>query len=280
MQILPSEVLLPYIKHFLFLESNGNYIKKLRLFSDGNTGMVFCVNERPLSIDGTNDLPNSFLYGQISNFRDLYRTEESSFIIVVFQPDGLHKLLGISAKELKDNIITTNDIFGRSGLFLYDKLIGLKGVESRLKILNKFFHELAAKRTLPDQNFINASLNYIVERKGIISVEGLVKYTGYTERHIQREFSERIGLSPKQFGSIVKLHNFLKVLKNKSSGTNIATMGYETGYFDQSHLNREFRKHTGITPTQYLNGTNKLAINFMEFTFSHESMSGLYNFPC
>lgn len=40
MQITPTKELSPYIKHYLFLESEGTLSKKLRLFSDGNTGMV------------------------------------------------------------------------------------------------------------------------------------------------------------------------------------------------------------------------------------------------
>ena len=44
MQVLPSKDLLPYIKHYLFIKSEGESIKKLRLFTDGNTGIVFTFN--------------------------------------------------------------------------------------------------------------------------------------------------------------------------------------------------------------------------------------------
>ena len=283
MQVLPSKELLPYIKHYLFLESEGHSIKKLRLFSDGNTGMVFCFKGSLISgvqdINSLNYLPDSFIYGQISEFKDLYLVNEASLIIVVFQPDGINRLLGISANEIRDKIISTEDIFGRQGLILHEKLFDQPNLEDKLYLLNTFFFKLTPKHSISNQILIRASLNFISKNKGTITIKQLVKHTGYTERHIERAFSESIGISPKKFGNIVKLHSFLKMLKDKSVQNSITAFCYEAGYFDQSHLIKEFRKYTGITPTQYLKDTSRLAINFMEFNSADTPMSGLYNLP-
>lgn len=283
MQILPSKKLLPYIKHYLFLESEGHSIKKLRLFSDGNTGMVFCFKDSLISgvqdINSLSYLPNSFIYGQISEFKDLYLVNEASLIIVVFQPDGINRLLGISANEVRDKIISTEEMFGLEGLMLHEKLFNQLNLEDKLDLLNTFFLKLTPKHSLSNQILIQASLNFIVKNKGTITIKQLVKHTGYTERHIERAFSESIGINPKKFGNIVKLHSFLKLLKDKSVQNNITAFCYEAGYSDQSHLIKEFRKYTGITPTQYLNDTSRLAINFMEFHSADIPMSGLYNSP-
>lgn len=283
MQILPSKELLPYIKHYLFLESEGHSIKKLRLFSDGNTGMVFCFKDCLISgvkdINSLSYLPNSFIYGQISEFKDLYLVNEASLIIVVFQPDGINRLLGISANEVRDKIISTEDMFGLEGLMLHEKLFNQLNLEDKSDLLNTFFLKLTPKHSLSNQILIQASLNFIVKNKGTITIKQLVKHTGYTERHIERAFSESIGINPKKFGNIVKLHSFLKLLKDKSVQNNITAFCYEAGYSDQSHLIKEFRKYTGITPTQYLNDTSRLAINFLEFHSADIPMSGLYNSP-
>lgn len=85
-------------------------------------------------------------------------------------------------------------------------------------------------------------------------------------------------MSPKKFVNIIQLHSFLKLLRNKPAEKDLTSICYEGGYFDQSHLIRAFKKYTGITPSEYLNNTTKLAINFMEFKDRPEPMSGLYNF--
>lgn len=265
MQILPPEVLSPYIKHYLFLESVGDQYKTLRLFSDANTGIVFLLNQAHLSINQSQHLPYSFLYGQLSHFQDLALIEQTSFIIVVFQPDGLYKLLGLSAYELKDQIVATRDVFGQSAESLYDTLTHLKHSAEKVNTLNTFFYNLATQRKSSNQTLLPAVLQYVAHQQGLVTVEQLIKYSGYTERYIERIFAQQIGMSPKKFGNIVQLHSFLKLLRNKQTETSLTTICYESGYFDQSHLIRSFKKYTGITPTHYLNNTNKLAVNFMEF---------------
>ena len=286
MQILPSNELKSFIKHYLILESERKSIKKLRLFSDGNPGMVFSLKSNLISTVQNNELlhylPASFVYGQINEFKDLYLVNEASLIIVVFQPAGLNQLLRISAAELCDNIMRTEDLFGWQGLNLQEKLLEQTSIQDKLKAINTFFIELAAKKVFENQILIEASVNFVFKNKGTNSIHQLVNHTGYTERHIERTFIECIGLGPKRFGNIVKLHSFLKLLKDKSKHNNLTKISYEAGYFDQSHLIKEFKKYTGITPNEYLHKTNKLTTNFMEFNSSQltvEAMSGLYNFP-
>ncbi|WP_286856607.1 MULTISPECIES: AraC family transcriptional regulator [Sphingobacterium] len=277
MQIPPPKELLPYIKHYLFLESNAAQQKTLRLFSDGNTGMVFLLRQGRLSVNNSHYLPSSFLYGQISHFQDLVLAKKTSFIITVFQPDGLYQLLRISARELKDQIVNTRDIFGQSATRLHEALVQCKQPTDKIQILNAFFYDLMSQRKFSGHPLISSVLRHINQHKGLLSVEQLVRYTGYTERHMERIFAEQIGMSPKKFTNIVQLHTFLKLLRSKSDITSLTTICHESGYFDQSHLIRAFKKYTGITPSEYLNGTSRLAVNFMEFNDMHDPMSGLYN---
>ena len=284
MQILPSKKLTPFIKHYLFLKSEGDTIKKLRLFSDGNTAMVFSFGSNLISNVQNNDrldyLPSSFVYGQLSDFKDLYLVNEADLVVVVFQPAGLNQIMGLPANEFRDKIISTDDLFGQQGLGLYGRLFEHSNLEGKLKMLNTFFIELATKKVFANHLLVEAAVNFIFKNNGTNSISQLTKHVGYTERHIERNFVESIGLSPKKFGNIIKLHNFLKLLKDKSKENNLTSLAYEAGYSDQSHLIKEFRKYTGITPKEYLYKTNKLTSNFIKFNSTDaavEEMSGLYN---
>jgi len=269
MQILPPKELFPFIKHYLFLESKGSGFSKLRLFSDGNMGIVFSFKNNLVSGYKNNEqvepLPNSFLYGQISTFKDVCVVNETDLLIVVFQPSGIQQLLGIPAGMLRDNIISTAYLFGKQGQELNEKLMEAFSIRDRLRLLNLFFTKLALKRTHPGDLIVQASVNSIVKNKGLISLNQLVKLTGYTERHIERKFIEAIGIPPKRFGNIIKLHHFLKHLKNQSNNANLTAIAYEAGYADQSHLIKEFKKFTGMTPKTYIHEADKLTTNFIKF---------------
>ncbi|MEA9413858.1 AraC family transcriptional regulator [Flavobacterium sp. PL02] len=268
MQVLPPKELSPYIKHYLFLENKGNDTQKLRLFSDGNTGVVFSLKSKLISgfnnYEAQNYLPSSFIYGQLNGFKDIYSGSEMSIVIVVFQPNGINQLLGITSSELRDTIITIDDIFGLEGIELQEKLSEQSTIQEKLSLLNLFFKTLEAKKPMSNQLIAAASLDFIFKSKGQFSLKQLVDYTGYTERHIERKFTECVGLNPKKFGNIVKIHGFLKLLQNKSEDTNLTTISYDAGFSDQSHLIREFKKHTGMTPREYLYNAGKLTNNFIE----------------
>lgn len=268
MQVLPSKELAPYIKHYLFLDNKETTIQKLRLFSDGNMGVVFSLKSKLISAitnhEIKNYLPGSFLYGQLNSFKDIYSDNEIALVIVVFQPNGINQLLQIPANEFQDSIISIDAVFGKKGIYLEERLSEENNNDEKIKLLNQFFKTLISKKSESNQLLVNSSLDFILTNKGYFSVKQLVDYTGYTERHLERKFKECIGLNPKKFGSIIRLHHFLKLLKHKTKDLNLTAISYDAGFSDQSHLIKEFKKQTGITPTEYLHNTGKLANNLLK----------------
>jgi len=267
MQVSPSIDLSATIKHYLFLTTQSEEVKKLRLFSDGNTGMVFSFKNLLIShftrMDIPVELPDSFIYGQLDSYQDLYCQGETSLMIVVFHPHGLSRMLGVSSQELKNQRIKTEELFGPGAAELYERLSENAAISSKITLAEEFFRKLIAVREFADQPLILASINFITQNKGLMPVSKLAAFTGYHERTLERTFTANIGISPKRFSTIVKLHVFLKQLRDKPVQENLTALGYEAGYYDQPHLIREFKKHTGLTPGQYSSIADPLAINFL-----------------
>ncbi|MGY0037177.1 AraC family transcriptional regulator [Pedobacter sp. NJ-S-72] len=269
MQVSPSIDLSAYIKHYLFLTTKNKEVKKLRLFSDGNTGMVFSFKDQLISQFNKRNtpyyLPDSFIYGQLSSFKDLYCMGETSLMIVVFHPHGLSNILAIPSDELINKNIKTDELFGSKGDELHEKLSNSNNIQDKITLVENFFRKTIAIRNLPNQPLITASINYITQNKGLLPISRLTEFTGYHERKLERTFIQSIGISPKRFSNIIKLHVFLKQLRDQPAQANFTYLGYEAGYYDQPHLIREFKKYTGLTPSQYNSITNPLAINFLGF---------------
>jgi len=81
-----------------------------------------------------------------------------------------------------------------------------------------------------------------------ISLDGLADIACLSPFHFAREFKKETGLPP---------HTYLIQLRVKkaremiAAGKSIAMAAIESGFTDQSHLNRHFKRITGITPGQY-----------------------------
>ena len=53
-------------------------------------------------------------------------------------------------------------------------------------------------------------------------------------------------------------------MQQLKTGRPLTGIAYESGYFDQAHFIKEFKKYTGITPHQYQAQARPLALNFLE----------------
>lgn len=260
MQIISSPNLIPYIKHYLFLDLMNIDNGLFRIFADGNTGIVFSIGSGALYRDGIK-LPKVFCYGQITDYRELQTIGSLKLIIVVFRPFGMSKILNTSAGELKNKIVDLESVLGNSVRtlddFLCKKVSNLEMAES----LNSFFSQLLKEFETRLYPMVMAATNWIMERNGLFKAEELIDFTGYNQRNIERAFHNLVGIAPKKLGSIIKLHHFLGEIKGTGSKYNFTSNVFDAGYFDQAHLIREFRKITGLTPTTYHVKSTHLAVN-------------------
>lgn len=82
-----------------------------------------------------------------------------------------------------------------------------------------------------------------------ISLEKLAQVSGLSPYYLNRLFRQEIGLPPHQY-QIQKRISLAKALINK--GIPLKKIARETGFVDQSHLTRHFKKFVQVTPGQYI----------------------------
>ncbi|MDN5285440.1 MAG: hypothetical protein JWR38_1714 [Mucilaginibacter sp.] len=265
MQLAPSPYLSHIIKHYLVLEHDEELQLNYRLFSDGNPGMVFYFKTPMMQYAGQHlsKHPTSFVYGQLTQYKNLICTGKLGMLVVVLQPHAIYALSRIAAYELNDSVANLNDVFGNGGIDLQDQILNAANIQSRIGYIESFLLKKLNHVHSPDSVFTGA-LKLINDHQGNISVACLLNILPVTERQLERKFKQFIGLGPKRFADTVKLQHFLKLLQKHPSRSNIAEAVYEGGYYDQAHLNNYFKKNIGITPTQYQASNNPLAINFIQ----------------
>lgn len=81
-----------------------------------------------------------------------------------------------------------------------------------------------------------------------ISLETLARLTHLSPFHLNRVFSKAMGLPPHAFQTQVRL---LKARKFLAQGKTISEATYDTGFADQSHFTRHFKRIFGFTPSNF-----------------------------
>jgi AraC-like DNA-binding protein len=74
---------------------------------------------------------------------------------------------------------------------------------------------------------------------------------GVTHSHLDREFVRVVGLTPRALARILRLRQLLGAV-DVHGEVRWSTLAAEWGWFDQSHFIRDFKRHTGVTPSAYL----------------------------
>jgi AraC-like DNA-binding protein len=83
-----------------------------------------------------------------------------------------------------------------------------------------------------------------------ITLDQLANITGLSPFHLTRIFRQIVGLPPHLYLTQVRIERAKRLL---TQGWPVAHVAVETGFFDQSHFTKRFKRIVGVTPGQYLN---------------------------
>lgn len=91
----------------------------------------------------------------------------------------------------------------------------------------------------------------IARAPGRDGVAQLSDRLGWTSRRLQQVFRADVGLTPRAFQRLARFRSTLTGI-DRAAEVGWAAFALECGYYDQSHLIREFRAHAGLSPSAYL----------------------------
>ncbi|TLV03852.1 helix-turn-helix domain-containing protein [Dyadobacter luticola] len=264
MQIVPSPSLTNLVRHFLIIETD--LTQRLRIFSDGNTGIVFnygdpLLHENPLNGEKSL-LPQSFLYGQLDQYQHVLSTGKVRLLAVVLHSQSLSAILSIPASELKNQLLDLKYFFGNDAENIPEKIFAADHVAEKCAVVEHFLIQ-QVQNTYIEKSVAGRAVQLIHQHHGNLPVSQLMNELQVGERTLQRIFDAQIGLSPKRYSGVIRMQKFLKLLRKTSPGAHIVDPVFECGFYDHAHLIREMKQLSGITPRQYL-GQKMLAANFFQ----------------
>lgn len=85
---------------------------------------------------------------------------------------------------------------------------------------------------------------------GRVDIDRLTDTTCLSYKQFKRVFSEYVGINPKEFLRIVRFQRALFTMQTQPQ-TSFTELAYACGFYDQSHLIREFKSFSGLTPGEY-----------------------------
>jgi AraC-like DNA-binding protein len=89
---------------------------------------------------------------------------------------------------------------------------------------------------------------YLEQRSRTVRSRQLARHVGLSPFHFIRIFRHAVGVPPSAYATFIRIGRAELLLR---AGVRIADVAEGAGFYDQSHLNRCFRRVMGVTPGEY-----------------------------
>ena len=96
-----------------------------------------------------------------------------------------------------------------------------------------------------------------------VSIQMLSNASNVCYKQFNRIFVNSIGISPKVLARIIRFQKTLSALQSGFSN-NLTELAFRCGYYDASHISREFKEFTGYTLNEYINTYNPFSDYFLQ----------------
>jgi AraC-like DNA-binding protein len=235
-EILPDKNLLPFIECY-WVRSND--LSSHLVLPDGCIDIVFTFeNDSAGSVVGT--MTTALMVEASANF-----------VGVRFKSGKANMFLNFNASELTDQKTGLQNIAGREGSILIEKLSDAGSLSEKIEMLNAnlscwFRHNKNDVR-------IDYVVQKIIDSQGSVSISSCCHSLGLSRQHLARLFQEYVGIGPKQFARVIRFQALLKNVR-QTQKVNWTDEAATLGYYDQAHLISDFRQFSGTSPEKFIAG--------------------------
>jgi AraC-like DNA-binding protein len=219
-----------------------------RVLPDGCMDVIFNLGDPPLAGASPQHALRSYVVGAMRTPLEVRMSGAVDMLGVRFRPGGAAAFVAPPAGELTDRAVDLRDLW-RDARELEERLHETPA-DRRIALVESFLLRRAAAGVGPDARI--AYVSRLIERSaGAVPVKALHQAVGLTRRHLERIYLDRVGLTPKTACRVARVQAALERLRT-GPVPSLSRLALECGWYDQPHMNRDFREIAGVPPTAYM----------------------------
>lgn len=258
---VPQAPLCEFVSDFWLYENYEGTNRHELILPSGTFEMVFNLQEDELRIYSPaaphqyRRFAGAIVSGPYSRSFMSDAAEERAILGVHFKPGGATAILGVPAFEFRDLHVDLRAFWGPVADTLREQLCSLNAPRDKFHLLEQtLMQRLAANPA--GHGAVRIALDVLMRTHGQAKTRDIARAVDLSQRRFIELFAGEVGLTPKLFGRIQRFQHAVDESKNASDWAQLAI---ECGYFDQSHLIRDFIAFSGMGPAAYGRRQKQLA---------------------
>ena len=250
--IAPHSALVEYVNKFIIVQNYDQSVPSFKLVPRNFSVFFFTAPEmNPVeNVIGNHSFPlekgHIYFSGLGAEPAHMRIRENSHFIVALLNPAHTSMFLKVNAYTFTNHVQCVTYLNDDLRLLNEQLWNDNTSITMKISLLENYFFKLIHQLT--GHTYVRRAIDAIQNTKGRIDVNTLAEKSWTCKRNLQRLFHQQVGVSPKQYISMVRFNNFMKEYID-SPHTNVEILSEKYEYFDLSHLNKTFIRYLGSSPT-------------------------------
>jgi AraC-like DNA-binding protein len=252
---IPAPPLCQFIDRFWLCSDTPEHPRE-RILPSGTIELVINLQGDEIRIYDPSDPDCSRRYsgavvsGPYRRFFVIDPQQHASIMGVHFRPGGATPFLGVSARELTDAHVDLENLWGPTAAELRERLWTATTPAQRFAVLEAaLFRRL--RQPQERRGVIRVALDAFEQAGEETMVRDVARWFGLSQRRFIQLFAAEVGVTPKLYCRVRRFQRAREQVRN-ATAANWAAIAVACGYFDQSHMIRDFAQFSGLSPVAYL----------------------------
>lgn len=169
---------------------------------------------------------------------------------VSFKPGGAYPFLQLPLSELHNHMVSLEAIWGPVAGEIRERLYSAPTIQARFALLEQLL--LSRLGEVPHRlNAVQFAVDEIARNHGTLSIQTLSNQMSISNKHLITQFKQLVGATPKELARLYRFQHILFSI-NPAQFIDWTEVAHQSGYYDQSHFNKDFEVFAGHSPTDYL----------------------------
>ena len=236
----------------LWAYSGPSSHRRKRVFPNGRVELLINFGDpyRLLDYRGVDHCRIAWLGGPQVGPLVVHQPLHQNVMGVRLLPAGAYGLLARPMRDVVGLSVDLADLVGPAAGELAERCDAAPSVAARFRIVAEWIAGRLA-RTRGMDEAIAWAVSRLDDSGGTVPIRELRAHVGMSKARLAGLFREQVGLTPKLYARVVRFHQTLGMLQAGGPGR-LTDVALDARYYDQPHMNAEFRALGGLTPSEFL----------------------------